>query len=656
MGKRIAVLSAVLLLFLQTPVFGQAERAQDDYYEFVNGKKIEEITLEPTEAGWDWFSDAETVVRGEMEETIRELVNGGETYEKGSPEQKIKDLYQCISDMDNRNETGLGPLQPYMDKIRGASDIEEYVEALAYLSGEMGYSSILGGYSIMQDKADSGKYAVYLLYADTLIGKEYVEDEDTQEYVELYFDYVRNMLTEFGMTGEQAERSAASIEGLLRDICESSMSAEQYYDPSLTYNVYTEQELQELYTNVDVHGMLETIRIDGQEYYVVMDVDQAQKINSLLVEENLQALKDYSTFVMLNDMAEYMNSIYAGLYTDMQNMLYGITESWEDEFIWMDLTQKMLPWDCGKIYVQKHFSEEDKETVEEMLDLILEEYEKIIQRQDWMSPSTKEKAIRKLKTMQIKIGYPDKWPAVCDTMQVTPVSEGGSLLSNLVKNLQVSLENDLAKLGTEVDRTEWDVTPQTVNAFYDPLNNEISFPAAMLQEPFYSSEYSDGTNLGGIGFVLAHEVSHAFDSDGALYDEYGNYHVWWTEEDLDAYEKMTQSIAEYYDKYEVMGTHVDGERTLAENIADLGAMTCITSIIGDDKEMLEDAFWQTAYIWAEVCTESFTQYLLNTDTHSPHKVRVNAVMSSCDVFYDVYNVKEGDGMYVAPEDRVGIWK
>lgn len=313
MGKRIAVLSAVLLLFLQTLVFGQAERAQDDYYEFVNRKKIEEITLMPTEAGWDWFSDAETVVRGEMEETIRELVNGGETYEKGSPEQKIRDLYQCISDMDNRNETGLGPLQPYMDKIRGASDIEEYVEALAYLSGEMGYSSILGGYSIMQDKADSGKYAVYLLYADTLIGKEYVEDEDTQEYVELYFDYVRNMLTEFGMTGEQAERSAASIEGLLRDICESSMSAEQYYDPSLTYNVYTEQELQELYTNVDVHGMLETIRIDGQEYYVVMDVDQAQKINSLLVEENLQALKDYSTFVMLNDMAEYMNSTYAGL-------------------------------------------------------------------------------------------------------------------------------------------------------------------------------------------------------------------------------------------------------------------------------------------------------------------------------------------------------
>ncbi len=651
-----AALLMTLLMVLQMTGCRKVTGGKDDYYAFINQEIFSQIELEPTEAGWDWFGELQAAARNEMEEIIRELANDRKTYEKGSSEQKIKDMYECVSNMDNRNETGLGPLQPHMDRIRNASGIEEYVDALAQLRGEFGFSSILGGYSIMQDMADSDTYAVYMMYADTLIGKEYVEGEDTREYVDTYFAYVEDMLREFGMSRDEAAQSADSIERLLRDICASTLTTEQYQNPSLIYNVYTEQELQELYTNVDIHKLLETLRIDGQEYYIVVDVGQAEKINSLLVEENLQALKDYSTFVLLNDVAEYAGTAYGKLYTDMENVLYGITESWDDEFVWMSLTQELLPWDFGKIYVREHFSQEDKEAVEEMIGLILEEYEEIIDRQNWMSLATKERAARKLRTMQVKIGYPDEWPEACDMMQVTPISEGGSLLSNLLTSMRVSIEDDLSRLGTEVDRTEWDVTPQTVNAMYDPLNNEIIFPAAILQAPFYDSRSSDGANLGGIGFAIAHEISHAFDSSGALYDEYGNYNVWWTEEELATYEELSQSIVEYYDDYEVMGMHVDGELTLAENIADLGAMTCITSIIGDDTEMLEDAFEQMAYNWADVTTESYTLYLLKTDTHAPNKVRVNAVLSSCDAFYDVYRLWMWDDMYVAPEDRVGIWK
>ena len=656
MRKRMAALLMTVLLIVQMTGCRKDTGGRDDYYAFINQPILSRIELEPTEAGWDWFGELQAAARNEMEETIRELANDRKTYEKGSSEQKIKDMYECVSDMDNRNETGLGPLQPHMDRIRNAASIEEYVEALARLRGQYGFSSILGGYSVMQDMADSGRYAVYMMYADTLIGKEYVEGEDTREYMEAYFAYVEDMLLEFGMTRQEAARSADSIEGLLRDICGSTLTAEQYQDPALIYNVYTEQKLQELYSNVDVRKLLELLRIDGQDRYIVIDVGQAEKINSLLVEENLQALKDYSTFALLNDVAEYGSAAYVKLYTDMQNALYGITESWDDEVVWMNLTQELLPWDFGKIYVKEHFSWEDKEAVEEMIGLILEEYEEIIDRQNWMSLVTKERAVRKLRTMQVKIGYPDEWPAAGDMMQVTPVSEGGSLMSNLLAGIEVSIEDDLDRLGREVDRTEWDVTPQTVNAMYDPLNNEIIFPAAILQAPFYDSGSSQGANLGGIGFAIAHEVSHAFDSSGALYDEYGNYNVWWLEEELAAYEELSQSIVEYYDGYEVMGMPVDGELTLAENIADLGAMTCITSIIGDDREMLEDAFEQMAYNWADVTTESYALYLLKVDTHAPNKVRVNAVLSSCDAFYDVYRIWNWDDMYVAPEDRVGIWK
>ncbi len=631
-------------------------RYQDDYYEYVNQNLLSKIELSATDAHWDWFSELSAVVSSEMEDIIRELSEDGNTYEKGTSEQKIKDLYECVSNMENRDATGLGPLEEHMDSIRSAQSIDEYVDALAKLSGEFGFSSIVGGYYISQDKSDSSEYAVYMMYADTLIGKEYLESEDTAQYVDMYLEYINDMLMEFGMSADEAAASTDSIETLLRDICASSLTTEQLYDPALTYNVYTAEELQELYTNIDVDKMLTTLGIDGQEQYIVIDVEQAKKINSLLVEENLQALKDYSSFVMLNDVAEYASSGYVELQDKMQNSLYGITESREDEKVWMDLTQDLLPWEFGAIYVEKHFSQEDKEAVEQMIDLILDEYKEIIGRQEWMSDETKEKAIRKLDTMQVKIGYPDEWPAAKDMMQVTPVSEGGSLMSNWLVSMQVAMKAQLEKLGTEVDRSEWSVTPQTINAMYDPSNNEIIFPAAILQAPFYDSANSYGANLGGIGYVIAHEVSHAFDSSGALYDEYGNYNVWWTDGELEEYDRLSQSIVDYYSNYEVMGIHVNGELTLMENIADLGAITCVTSIIGDDAQALDEAFGQMAYNWASVDTTSFMTYLLNTDTHSPNKIRVNAVLSSSDAFYEVYDIAETDGMYVAPEDRVGIWK
>ena len=631
-------------------------RYQDDYYDYVNSNLLDKIDLADTDAQWTWFGELSAVANEEMEDIIKEVASSNESYEKGSSEQKIRDMYDCVSDMDNRNEVGLGPLQPHLDLIRNAATIDEYVDALAQLSGEFGFSSVVGGYYIDQDLADSSKYAVYLMYADTLIGKEYVESESSQDYVNMYFDYVSNMFQEFGMTKDEAEQTSDDIEALLRDICASTLSSEQYYDPSITYNVFTKDQLQQLYTNIDVDKMLKTLKIDSVDTYIVSDVEQAKKINSLLTEDNLELLKNFSSFVMLNDVAEYSTQNYAALKNQIDNQLHGVTGTKSDEDIWMDLTQDMLPWDFGKIYVEEHFSEQSKQDVEAMISRIIDEYETIINRQEWMSDATKQKAIRKLETMAVKIGYPDEWPESMEMMQVTPVSEGGSLLSNMLVNMQVTIKDSLQKLDGEVDRSLWGMTPQTINAYYDPSNNEIVFPAAILQPPFYNPEADDAVNIGAIGFVIAHEISHAFDANGSKYDEYGNYNEWWTEEETQKYNELSQSIIDYYNNYEVMGVHVNGSLTLSENIADLGAMTCVTSIIGDNKKSLDQAFGQLAYIWASVETAGYQLYLLNNDTHSPNKLRVNAVLSSCDAFYDVYDIAETDGMYVAPQNRVGIWK
>lgn len=631
-------------------------RYQDDYYDYVNSNLLDKIDLADTDAQWTWFGELSAVANEEMEDIIKEVASSNESYEKGSSEQKIRDMYDCVSNMDNRNEVGLGPLQPHLDLIRNAATIDEYVDALAQLSGEFGFSSVVGGYYIDQDLADSSKYAVYLMYADTLIGKEYLESESSQDYVNMYFDYVSNMFQEFGMTKDEAEQTSDDIEALLRDICASTLSAEQYYDPSITYNVFTKDQLQQLYTNIDVDKMLKTLKIDSVDTYIVSDVEQARKINSLLTEDNLELLKNFSSFVMLNDVAEYSTQNYAALKNQIDNQLHGVTGTKSDEDIWMDLTQDMLPWDFGKIYVEEHFSEQSKQDVEAMISRIIDEYETIINRQEWMSDATKQKAIRKLETMTVKSGYPDEWPESMEMMQVTPVSEGGSLLSNMLVNMQVTIEDSLQKLDGEVDRSLWGMTPQTINAYYDPSNNEIVFPAAILQPPFYNPEADDAVNIGAIGFVIAHEISHAFDANGSKYDEYGNYNEWWTEEETQKYNELSQSIIDYYNNYEVMGVHVNGSLTLSENIADLGAMTCVTSIIGDNKKSLDQAFGQLAYIWASVETAGYQLYLLNNDTHSPNKLRVNAVLSSCDAFYDVYDIAETDGMYVAPQNRVGIWK
>ncbi|MBQ6787092.1 MAG: M13 family metallopeptidase [Lachnospiraceae bacterium] len=631
-------------------------RYQDDFYEYVNNDILDMVELGDTDAQWTWFGELMAVADHDMDEIIQELSQSEKIYPKGTSEQKIKDLYECISNMENRNATGLGPLQPHMDTIRNATTIDEYVNALASLSGEFGFSSIVGGYYIDQDMADSSMNSVYLMYADTLIGKEYLENPQMQEYVDVYYDYMRDMLEEFGMSQDEAADTVSEIDVLLRDICSCSLSMEEYYDPSITYNVFNKEELQALYTNVDVEKMLKTLRVDSAESYIVSDVSQAKRINELLVEENLEVLKDFSTFVMLNDVAEYSTQEYAKLADDLDRQLHGVTSSLNEEDIWMNLTQDMLSWDFGKIYVEKYFSEESKADVEAMIDKIKEAYKDIIRNQEWMSEETKEKAIRKLDTMQVKIGYPDKWPDSMEMMQVTPISEGGSLLSNLLVNMQVSIEDNLQDLNREVDRTTWSMTPQTVNAYYNPGNNEIVFPAAILQPPFYDPEGDEASNLGGIGYVIAHEISHAFDSNGALYDEYGNYNVWWTQEELQRYKELSQSIVDYYENYEVAGMKVDGSLTLSENIADLGAMTCITSILEDDGEGVAEAFSQLAYIWASEETVAYQMYLLSNDTHAPNKVRVNAVLSSCDAFYETYDIEEGDGMYVAPEDRVGIWK
>lgn len=631
-------------------------RYQDDFYDNVTQEVLSQIELQPTDAQWTWFGELSAIANDDMEEIIHEILESDEDYEKGSMEQKIKDLYECIMEVYEYNTIEYGSIEPYLHNIENANTIDDYVDAIVKFSGDKAFCSIIGGYYVDQDMADSNIYATYLMGPDTLVGKEYLENEATEDYCDIFFNYMIDSFEVYGMSRQEAVAAEEEVEQILRTICASTLSTQQYYDPALTYNVLTPEELQKIYTNVDIDNMLTALRLDKVDTFILKDVEQAKTINSLLVEENLEALKLYSIFVCLNDTGSYTSAQLRELQDKCYNDMHGITESKSHEDQAIDEVKKMLSWEFAKIYAEKYFSEANKENVEAMIEEIIDSYESIISRQEWMSEETKQKAVRKLETMVVKIGYPDEWPEICDQLQIQPLEEEGTYLSNLLDLTAISQQEDLDKIGKEVDRTEWGMTPQTVNAYYNVANNEIVFPAAILQPPFFDGDRDYASNLGGIGYIIAHEISHAFDSSGALYDEYGNYNIWWTEEEFAKYKSLSQEIIEYYNQYEFMGKHIDGELTLSENIADLGAMTCITNILGNDVDDLDKMFTQLAYNWACDETVEYGMYLLANDVHAPNKIRVNAVFSACDAFYQAYDIKSTDKMYVAPEMRVGIWK
>lgn len=638
---------------------GKAERGavrpEDDYYSYVNREILAEKQIPADSGGWSYFYELDQKAYEELDGILKEIINHTERYDSGTIEQKIADLYLSAIDLTGRRKAGFGALQPYLDKIRQASDVQEYAEAIGTISRELGYSSLLAP-AYYEDMKNSAQYGCYMNGADLGPGKETLEDEAQEELLTIYRKYIKSIMMSVGLNEGEAKEAAAAIFAFQKDLAASTLPLSDQNDPDQTYHPYSLQELSHLYSSVDIPAYLKAAGADGFCSWIVTDPEQAEKINLYLTEENLPLLKNYSIFCLVKDLSPYLTPEIRDAAIAWNNAQKGIREIKSDDRLASELVQSTFGFEFGRLYVEQHFSESDKRAVEAMVHQILDTYRQRINGLDWLSAKTKAKAVNKLSHMTLKVGYPDKWPDYYGTAAIRPAGEG-SLIDNMIAIFRSYREYEQKEITEPVDRTQWGMTPQTVNAYYNPLNNEIVFPAAILQPPFYDPAADQASNLGGIGMVIAHEISHAFDSSGARYDENGNYHMWWTEEDMTKFETLTRGVIAYYDGQEVLdGKYVNGSQTLNENIADLGALACVTAVVGDDTEALDLLFKQYARIWASKYTQESMIHRLNTDVHSPASIRVNAVLSSTDAFYRVYpDLKEGDGMYVAPEKRVKIW-
>lgn len=637
------------------PVLIQDEKAKDDFYEYVNHDFLSYISLGNQSVQWTWFGELDASIHYQFKNLIQSAKEDPEA-KKEEAICKILDLDACISDWDSRNRDGLWKLQSNLEKLEQCTSIEEYVDCLAETYAEYGLASLLGGYVVDADYLDSQQNAVYLLGADTLLGKEYYEDPDMASTVSMYTSYIEEMLTIYGVSEQEAKDKATQIQNFVKDLSLHSLAIEEYMNPQKTYHRYSKQELIRLFHNANYEQVLRIEGIDQVDTFIVREVEQATWVNSILKEENLELLKWYSIFVALNDMAQYASREYAVCHQKMENKLYGTRNDLDNEDEKLYLEEQILPWEFAQVYTKFFYQNCDIQNIEDLVEKIKAAYLDILKHQDWMSAETKKKAQTKLKKMGIKIGFPDDMEWYLHEIEITPLEQGGSLIKNMLRYMHKNVLSQKEKIGKPVNKQNWSMTPQTINAYYSPTNNEIVFPAAILQPPFYSDEYSLGKNLGGIGFIIAHEMSHAFDSNGSMYDEKGNVNDWWSNEERKKYQSLGKNIIDYYQSYDVIGIPVNGELTLAENIADLGAMTCITHILEKDEAQLQEAFLQYASIWASKTSIWYQTYLLHSDCHAPNKVRVNAVLSSCDEFYQVYQIKPQDGMYKQRNRRVGIWQ
>ena len=628
---------------------------RSNYYQAVNGELLESWEIEPDESVKNWFS----ILQDRVDERIAELIRAAAEEEglpKGSDESNVRALYLTGMDKDSRNEGGFGEtVSAFFARVDGADSVEELVRACMKFNRNYGLYSIFGMY-VGADYEDSSVKILGVDAGDTGLNKEiwFSEDESNQKMVSEYEALLRKFGEIEGYSQEDARKAAEDTVNLMRSLAENSLSQSELYDPEKTYHVYQVSDLEALFSgNISSEMVEEVYGVQGEDPVIVSEVEKVEQMGAFLTEDHLPTLKSYVKLCAHKDLSSYMDMDTYQAVTDYSMAVSGTEESRPFEELLMEEIQGLLGFQCGRMYCQNDYPEETTEEVTQIISQVIDTFRGRIDGLDWMSEATKEEAKNKLAKMEVRVGHPDIWPQDRYELVLDAPGEGGLYIENYMKAARAGSDYSFATRDEPVDRTLWPDTPQTVNAYYDPQSNSINILAGILQEPIYQPDASPEVNLGGIGTVIGHEITHAFDTSGALFDEDGNLRDWWTAEDKEKFRSLAQEVISYYDGMEVNGRAVNGEQTVTENIADLGGVSCVTEIAAAEGYDLKKVYESYANIWASKEREEYSAMLIAIDVHSPAKIRVNAVLSAQPEFRELYGVEEGDGMY--QENMPKIW-
>ena len=638
---------------------------KDDFYNYVNGNWVKTNTIPDEESRWGGFGVLRKSTRADVLEILKTSKELG-TYAEGTDQKKALLVFESELDTVARNKAGITPLKPMLTAIDGITTLDDMAKVYATT---LGVSAPFMGFTSFPDLNDSSVNAGYVVPGGLgLPDRDYYLDQDdkSKERRTQYVDHITRMLQFIDYDEAKARVAANKILELETILAEPRLDKVQSRDIRNFNNPRTLAELQEMTPAVKWEQFISDIGVTKElDTVMVMQPKYMVALQKFLTETSIEDVKTLMTWNTLNDAAGYLTTNLNKANWDFYSKtLSGTKVQRPAEERALGTVNGTVGEAIGKLYVEAKFPPEAKAKAEEMIANVISAFQNRIKDLDWMTDDTKLKAIEKLDKFTVKIAYPDEWEDYSELM----VKDGNSYAENMMAVADWSLNKNLSEIGEKVDKTEWGMPPQTVNAYFNPLNNEIVFPAAILQPPFYNYTADDAVNYGGIGAVIGHEISHAFDDSGARFDGDGNVNNWWTEQDLTEFTKRGDALAEQYSAIEVLDSvFINGKFTLGENIGDLGgvlgAYDGLQLSFGKDGRpedidgfTAEQRFFMSwATVWRTLTREDALRTLIKTDPHSPGIQRATQPLKNIDAFYEAFDIKEGDNMYLAPEERVRIW-
>ena len=628
---------------------------KDDFYESVNYDQLSSWVISADESSISHFTKMIDTNYERLNSLIQQAVSSNPVKETNKDEYNIKALYETAADWENRNKYGFGDLQSYLDRIDRAVTIYDLLKINMELNRTYGITPIFS-ISVGPDLINAKKYSYYLGVNFALSRENWTSENDL--FRSSFTEFLKNLWILNGTQQQDAEQIVSEVTNMMLEIAKKALTISDSSNPDKIYNPFPMSDIPaKLNNNIKLDDLLQYYEAGAGDTVIITDTGALNKLAEYLIEDNLLLLKNYIKSLIYIQYSNVVGSESYKAYLAYTAQISGSTEIKSVEKSINEQLQNELFFELGRMYAAKYVSEEIQINIRNMINEIQNIYRQRLNNLSWMSAETKEAALNKLEKMKVIVGYDETgvWPQNLYEFYYTPKNEGGIFINNILSAKKANMDYSFKSKNEPVRNDILVEGPQTVNAFYSPTNNSIMILAGILQSPIYSIDASPEENAGGIGTIIAHEITHAFDNNGAKYDADGNFANWWQESDFQKFNELTKKVINYYNTYEIKGYPINGTLTLSENIADLGAVSCITEYALNKEYDLSKVYTAYGKIWATKKTDASEISAILNDTHSPAKIRVNAVLSAMDKFYEVFDIQPGNGMYKAPEERPSIW-
>jgi putative endopeptidase len=632
----------------------------DNFFLYANGGWLKTATIPGDLSGWGSFYTLYQDNLKKLREILEDAAKG--EHPKGSTEQKLGDYYASGMDTLTIEKLGASPLQEGLAKIANVKDHKALMNLVTEMYSE-GEGYLIGLYVGADEKNSAWNIAGLYQTGTTLPEKDYYTRKDSASEAsrKALVNYAEKMFVLSGTAPAEAAKKAAAVLALETEIARTHRSPVELRNPQANYNKISAADMGKRFPNIDWKNFFDKLNIQPDSVNVGQP-GYYEGLSKLLVSQPIDSWKTLLQFHYISRNAGLLSKDFAEADFEFGKTFSGQKK---DSERWKKMTNRVdggLGDLLGQLYVKTYFNETAKQRMDELVDNLQKAFENRIRNLDWMSAPTKERAVSKLHTFLKKIGYPEKWKNYDDVH-----IERDNFFANAKSVRMHNHKEEMGKIGKQVDRMEWFMSPPTVNAYYNPTNNEIVFPAGILQFPFFDAGADDAVNYGAIGMVIGHEMTHGFDDQGCQYDEKGNMQNWWTSEDSAKFAAKTGAVVQQYNNYVVLNDlHVNGELTLGENLADIGGLAIAYDAFkmtkqGQGTELIDGFtpdqrfFLGYAQVWRLKNRDEILRTRINTDPHSPEMFRVNGPASNFDPFYAAFDIQPSDKMYIRPEDRARIW-